>query len=63
MKNESQGYDEILVHRWKNNLEEKKKDATFEENNEVLKVKAYPKEWKMAIVCSIYNNNEKLYLA
>jgi len=26
-------------------------------------VKAYPKEWKMAIVRSVYQNNEKLDLA
>jgi hypothetical protein len=31
--------------------------------NKVLKVKAYPKEWKMPIVCLIYKNKEKVDLA
>jgi hypothetical protein len=39
------------------------REATSEENNEVMKVTAYPKESKMAIVRSIYRNKEELDLA
>jgi len=51
------------VQKWKKNLSKIRKDAAFEENNKVWKVKAYPKERKMAIMRPIYKNNEKLGLA